>query len=139
LLSTEDIQNHIIPEYSKIISLVHNAGKPFLLHSCGSIFNVMPDLIETAKINAKHSNEDQIAAFPEWVKRYGDKIALFGGIDTDALCRLSPSEIREYVTDTLKRCNKSNGIAFGSGNSIANYVPVENYLEMVKTVREYRS
>jgi uroporphyrinogen decarboxylase len=139
LLSTDDIREFIIPEYRKIIDLAHNAGKPFLLHSCGRIFNVMPDLIETAKINAKHSNEDQIAAFPVWVEKYGEKIALFGGIDTDALCRLSMSEIKEYVTDTLNRCNKSNGIAFGSGNSIANYVPIENYLEMVKTVKEYRS
>jgi len=139
LLSADDIRDNIIPEYSKIISLVHNAGKPFLLHSCGCIFDVMPALIDIAKINAKHSNEDQIAVFPDWVKKYGDKIALFGGMDTDVLCHLSQNEIRGYVTNTLNQCNKPNGIAFGSGNSIANYVPVENYLEMVRAVEEYRA
>ena len=34
----------------------------------------MEDLITDVGIDAKHSNEDQIAPFPEWVRRYGDRI-----------------------------------------------------------------
>lgn len=30
------------------------------------------------------------------------------------------------------------GVAFGSGNSIPDYVPVEGYLAMINAVREYR-
>ena len=138
LISKSDIQRHIVPAYAKIIQCVHSYGKPFLLHSCGNIFNVMPDFIETAKINAKHSNEDEIAPFSVWVEKHGDKIAIFGGMDADALCRLSLPEIRDYVTDILRKYGSSGGIAFGSGNSIPEYVPVENYVEMVNTVRKYR-
>lgn len=54
----------------------------------------MDDLITGAAIDAKHSNEDQIAPFPEWVVRYGDRIGNFGGIDTDAVCRLSADEMQ---------------------------------------------
>ena len=138
LLSVQDIRNYIVPEYAKIVDLVHSYNKPFLLHSCGWIFDIMPDLIDTVKIDAKHSNEDQIAMFPHWVEEYGDKIGNFGGIDTDAVCRLSIPEIKEYVLDVLNQCKNKKGIAFGSGNSIPSYVPVENYMEMVNTVREYR-
>lgn len=138
LISAEDIRENIIPVYSKIITKVHSKGKPFLLHSCGCIFDVMEDLIGTAKINAKHSNEDQIGHFSVWVDKYGDRIGNFGGIDTDVLCRYSPSDIREYVLDCLSRVKGKGGIAFASGNSIPDYVPLEGYMAMVDTVREWR-
>lgn len=35
----------------------------------------MPDII-TLGIDAKHSNEDQIAPFDEWIKRYNGQIGL---------------------------------------------------------------
>ena len=40
LLSHEDIRKHIIPQYARIVDLVHQYGRPFLLHSCGKIFAV---------------------------------------------------------------------------------------------------
>lgn len=138
LLKTPDVKEFIIPEYKKIISLVHAANKPFLLHSCGCIFDIMDALINFAKIDAKHSNEDQIAPFPVWVEKYGDKIGNFGGIDTDAVCRLSYSEMKEYIIDVVNKCKGHGGFAFGSGNSIPDYVPVEGYLNMVRIVREIR-
>jgi uroporphyrinogen decarboxylase len=138
LLSPEDIRSHIIPQYKRIIETIHGYGKPFLLHSCGAIFEVMPDLIRVAGIDAKHSNEDQIAVFPVWVEKYGGLIGNFGGMDTDALCRLPPPEIRDYVKTVLAACGKPGGLAFGTGNSVPNYVPPENYLEMVRAVREWR-
>jgi uroporphyrinogen decarboxylase len=98
----------------------------------------MDDLIDIAGIDAKHSNEDQIARFPEWVNRYGNRIGNFGGIDTDAVCSLSAPEMKEYINDVLKQCEGHGGIAFGSGNSIPDYVPVEGFITMVETVRSYR-
>ncbi|HUV06097.1 MAG TPA: uroporphyrinogen decarboxylase family protein, partial [Spirochaetia bacterium] len=46
LLDPDHIRTHMIPQYRRIIQLVHSHGKPFLLHSCGNIFSVMEDLIE---------------------------------------------------------------------------------------------
>ncbi|MGI6140831.1 MAG: uroporphyrinogen decarboxylase family protein [Caldicoprobacterales bacterium] len=138
LLSEDDIRTHILPQYRRITDKVHSKGKPFLLHSCGNLFNVFDDIIDIANIDAKHSNEDEIAHFTVWVEKYGDKIANFGGIDTDVLCRHTPEYIREYVIDCLDRVKGHGGIAFGTGNSIPDYVPTEGYLAMVEAVREWR-
>lgn len=138
LLSAQDIKKHIIPQYKKIVDIVHSYGKPFLLHSCGSIFDVMDDIIDIAGIDAKHSNEDAIAPFDEWTTRYGDRIGNFGGIDMDVLCQNSPEEIRKYTFDVLEKTSQCGGVAFGSGNSIPHYVPVEGYLAMNKAIREFR-
>jgi uroporphyrinogen decarboxylase len=138
LLSAGDIHKFIIPQYKRVIKLVHSYNKPFLLHSCGKIFDVMDDLINVAIIDAKHSNEDQIAPFPVWVEKYGDRIGNFGGIDTDMVCRLDKVEMKEYIRDVINQSKGHGGFAFGSGNSIPDYVPVEGYLNMIQIVREYR-
>lgn len=138
LIPAEDIKTKIIPQYKRVIELVHSYNRPFLLHSCGMIFDVMEDLIAIAKINAKHSNEDQIAMFSVWVDKYGDRIGNFGGVDTDHLCRKSEQEIAEIVTDVISYSAGHGGIAIGSGNSIPDYVPAAGYLAMVEAVRKAR-
>jgi len=138
LLPPSLVKEHIIPQYARIIKLVHKMDKPFLLHSCGNIWGIMDDLISVAQIDAKHSNEDQIAAFPEWVQRYGNQIGNFGGIDTDAVCRLPKQEMQEYIVNVIDQCSDHGGFAFGSGNSIPEYVPVDQYVFMTEVVRRQR-
>lgn len=138
LLSSEDIRRHMLPCYRKVVDLVHLFGKPFLLHSCGNLLEIMDELITVTGINAKHSNEDAIAPFTLWVERFGNRIGNFGGIDTDAVCRLSRPEMREYIFDLLNFCRNKGGIAFSSGNSIPDYVPAEGYLNMIQIAREWR-
>ncbi|WP_157784219.1 uroporphyrinogen decarboxylase family protein [Treponema primitia] len=137
LLSPDDIREHILPAYKRVINVVHGNQHPFVLHCCGKIFPVMDDLIGIG-INAKHSNEDQIAPFPYWVDTYGDRIALFGGIDMDHLVREDEKQIAELVKETCAYASKRCGFALGSGNSIAPYVPAANYLAMNRAAREFR-
>jgi uroporphyrinogen decarboxylase len=117
--------------------MIHGAGKPFLLHCCGKIFPVMDELIELG-IDAKHSNEDQIAPFSFWVDTYGKRIALFGGIDTDNLVRLDEKQIAGLTKDVCSYTRGRCGFALGSGNSIAEYVPASKYMAMNRAVREFR-
>jgi Uroporphyrinogen-III decarboxylase len=138
LIPPNDIKNHVIPQYARVIELVHSYNKPFLLHSCGKIFDVMEDLINVAKIDAKHSNEDQIAPFSEWVDRYGSRIGNFGGVDTDHLCRKSEQEIKEIVKDVMNYSVGQGGFALSSGNSIPAYVPPSGYLAMIEAARTFR-
>ena len=85
LTSPKTIRQHIIPQYKRVIDLIKAMCQPFLLHSCGKIFPIMEDVIAIG-IDAKHSNEDVIAPFDEWIRLYGDRIGLLGGIDVDLLC-----------------------------------------------------
>ena len=92
-----------------------------------------------AGIDAKHSNEDQIAPFQDWIERYGDRIGLFGGIDVDVICRNSPQTVFDEVLRQGSEYRASaRGYALGSGNSIPAYVPVEGYLAMVEAAQEIR-
>lgn len=138
LLPVDDVKTHIIPQYKRIIDVVHSYNKPFLLHSCGYIFEVMDDLINVAGIDAKHSNEDAIRPFSGWVDQYGDRIGNFGGVDTDVICHDDEKMIREYVEEVYKKCVGRGGIAFGTGNSVPEYTNVNGYLAMNRAFRELR-
>ncbi|MEK6793671.1 MAG: uroporphyrinogen decarboxylase family protein [Spirochaetota bacterium] len=138
LLSPDDIREHIIPQYRRIVDLVHSHGKPFLLHSCGNLLGVFDDIIREAGIDAKHSNEDEIAPFSTWVNNYGKRIGNFGGVDLNVLVLKSEPEIQAYVRNTLTLAKGNGGMAIGSGNSIPEYVPAAGYLAMVNAVRDWR-
>jgi len=139
MLAPDDVKTHVIPQYAKIIDLIkRKTGKPFLLHSCGNLSEVMDDIIDVAKIDAKHSNEDVIAPFSELVKLYGGRIALFGGIDTDALCDISGIDIESYVKEAIAPIINKPGIAIGSGNSITDYISPQRYAKMNEIIRSMR-
>lgn len=137
LLPPDVIKCNIISGYARIITQVHAKGIPFLLHSCGNIFSVMDDIIK-AGIDAKHSNEDSIAPFSAWVELYGDRIGNFGGIDMNVLCMEDEITIRAYVTDILTYSEGKRGIAIGSGNQIADYVPPQGFEAMIAAVYDWR-
>jgi uroporphyrinogen decarboxylase len=139
LVAPESIRTHILPQYRRVINVITGTGKPFLWHSCGKIFAIMDDVIALG-INAKHSNEDTIAPFDEWIERYGDRIGLLGGIDVDILCQKNPAEIVDDVFEKGIRFRaNANGYALGSGNSIPEYVPVDGYLAMIEAAHKIRA
>ncbi len=138
LLRPDTIRNYIVPQYKKIVDLIHAHQKPFLWHSCGNIFAVMEDIIAIG-IDAKHSNEDIIAPFEKWISLYGDRIGLLGGIDVNILCNFKPDEIREKVFAAGQNFRRpANGYALGSGNSIPDYIPVDGYLAMIEAAQRIR-
>ena len=67
----------------------------------------------------------------EFKRRYGDRIAVLGGVDVNKLCILNETNLRDYVRKILDECMPGGGYALGTGNSVTNYIPVENYLAML--------
>jgi len=92
----------------------------------------MPDIIDYVRIDAKHSFEDSILPVTEAKRLYGDRIAILGGFDMDRLCRSEEDEIREYTDMLLDVCGADGGYALGTGNSVAEFVPIPHYLTMLQ-------
>ena len=91
----------------------------------------MDDLIDDVGIDALHSFEDTILPVTEAKAQYGDRIALLGGLDVDFMCRATEEQVRERARRTLDRCMPGAGYCLGTGNSVANYIPLNNYLEIL--------
>ena len=137
LFSPDDMREFVLPGHRAVARMAHEAGRPYLLHTCGDVSSLMADLIEDVRIDAKHSFEDTIEDVRERKREYGDHIALLGGVDVDFLCRADEQQIRERVQDTLEVCMPGGGFCLGSGNSVANYIPLDHYLAMVDEGRRF--
>ena len=137
LISPEDTRELVLPGHKLMSEMSHAAGRPYLLHSCGKLTEIIDDLIDTVKIDAKHSFEDTIEDVRQVKRSYGQRVALLGGIDVDFLCRSEEAAIRKRVRETLDICMSGGGYCLGTGNSVANYIPLDNYLTMVDEGRLY--
>ena len=131
LIAPRFLKEYILPWHRKIAQLAHDNDLLYLLHSCGNLESIMEDLIEDVKIDAKHSFEDEIMPVTQFKEKYGDRIAVLGGVDMDKLCRLGEPELRAYVRSIIDNCIQGGGYALGSGNSITNYMPLQNFLIML--------
>lgn len=137
LFSPDFLRKYVFPWQKRCVEAAHSNKLPFVLHSCGNLKTVMDDLINDVGIDAKHSYEDVILTVEEAKQLYGERIAIVGGIDMDFLARSTEEEVRKRVRRTLDRCAPGGGYVMGSGNSIANYIPIKNYMAMMDEVKKY--
>jgi len=137
LISPKDLRELVLPGHRLLAEMAHGAGRPYILHSCGKLDRILPDLVEGVRIDGKHSYEDTIADVRDLKAGVGQQIALLGGIDVDFLCRSGEAEIRARVRDVLRVCQPGGGYCLGTGNTVANYIPLENYLVMLDEGRKY--
>lgn len=137
LISPDDTRALFLPGHKLMAEKAHAAGRPYLLHSCGNLEAIMPDLLDDVKIDGRHSFEDAIEPVTEAKRKYGDRVALLGGVDMDFLCRSDEEAIRRRVRDILDTCQPGGGYCLGTGNSVANYIPLDHYLAMLDEGRRY--
>jgi uroporphyrinogen decarboxylase len=138
LIKPDDLREFVLPGHRLMAEMAHATGRPYLLHACGNLAAIMGDLIEDVGIDAKHSFEDTIESVIEDKALYGNRIALLGGLDVDFLCRSSEEQVRSRTRETLEKCMPGGGYCLGTGNSVTNYIPLDNYLAMVDEGRRFR-
>jgi uroporphyrinogen decarboxylase len=137
LLSTRQMRQYIFPWHERIIGTIHANGKPVILHSCGHFDRILDDLVDLG-IDARHSYEDNILPVEQAYELHHDKFAIFGGIDVDFMCRARPEQIYERAKALLAQTAGRGGYALGTGNSVPDYVPDENYFAMTRAALELR-
>jgi len=137
MVSPAFMRKWIFPRQKRIADACHRRGKPFILHCCGQVDAIMEDLIETVGIDAKHSFQDNIEPVEEAYRKYGDRIAILGGMDVDLLSRGTTDQVRARAREILEACAPGGGYCMGSGNSLPNFVNVENYYAMLDETRKW--
>jgi uroporphyrinogen decarboxylase len=137
MISPEHLREYILPWHRRYVELAHGHDKPFILHCCGNIAGVLSDYAEKVGIDAKHSFEDVIQPVEDFTRQWGHRIAAIGGVDVDLLARGSEEAVVTRTRQILETCAPRGGYAAGSGNSVANYISIDNYLAMIETVHRF--
>lgn len=134
----EMMEEYVFPYTRKIVEVIHAKGKPAILHSCGNVKDIMGVIIDDLKLDGKHSFEDGIYPVEDAWDWWSDRIAIMGGIDVDFLTRKKPEEIYKRSLRLLEKTSGTGSFALGSGNSIPDFVPVENYLAMIRAAVDFK-
>lgn len=141
LISPKALRWLVLPWLKQFAELAHQHNKIFCLHSDGNLYNrgIMDDLIDDVKIDGKHAFEDIIMSVGDFQATYGRRVATLGGVDMDQLVRTPEPDLRQYIRDILDTCMPHGRFAFGTGNTVSNYVPIENYVIMLEEARRWTS
>ncbi len=136
-ISLPQWQQFVKPRLKEYVTLAHNYGCKFVLHSCGNIAVIFPDLVELG-IDGIHSLQPTINDLPALKAKFGDKIALLGTIDdTNLLKNLSPQEVRISIRESLKVLGKGGGYIPGPTNWLLD-PKLENLQAMISEIKNFR-
>jgi uroporphyrinogen decarboxylase len=124
------------PRLAKVFKVFKDAGLPVALHCCGKIDDFIPDLIE---IGLDVWEPVQPVNDLKFLKQeYGKDLTFWGGIDTQKLPYLSPAQVKEMATETIRILGKGGGYIIAPAQEIMNDVPLENVKAIVETIIEER-
>lgn len=104
LLSPELLEEFIFPYFRKLITLAKSFGKQVILHSCGSIFRIIPNLLEMG-VDALHPLQALAANMQArtLADHFKGKLAFVGGIDTqELLIHATPEQVAAEVRRVME-------------------------------------
>lgn len=118
----------------------HSQMRTFL-HSCGSIYKILPDLIEAGfeVINPVQISSRDME--PERLKReFGADITFWGGgCDTRRVLNSgTPEQVKDHVRKNIETFAPGGGFVFNTVHNILPDVPPQNIEAMYAAVDEYR-
>ena len=125
------------PYYARLFDETHRCGMDVIYHSCGNVMDIIPDLID---IGADVLDPIQPVAMDarEIARRFGGKIAFYGGINTQELARYTLQQVRDEVRRMIDTVGKPFGNAYmiGPANVLTPEVPLANIVALCEACRE---
>ena len=141
IISPGSYRKLIKPRQREIYTFIKKRTKAkVLLHSCGSIYTLIPDFIE---IGVDALNPIQVSAKDMDTKRlkeeFGDKLTFWGGgCDTQhILPQGTPTQVREEVRRRIKNLAPAGGFIFTPVHNIQYDVSAENICALYDTALEF--
>lgn len=141
-IPSETYREFFLPRHKQLCDFVKsNSTAHTMLHCCGGIYELIPDLIEAGfeilnpvQINAIHMEPKKLKL------EFGKELTFWGGgINTQSILnRATPAEVRRHVTANLEAFTPDGGYVFNSVHNILSEVPPENIVAMFRAVKEFK-
>ena len=131
-VSPDNFRKFILPSFKRLIAVGKKHGKKIMLHSCGSIYRIIPDIID-AGVDILHPIQAQaVGMSAKELEQYKNDLAFVGGIDAQSFfVNATPAQI----ADEVKRVRSILGpsiVISPSHEEILPNVPAQNIVSMAK-------
>ncbi len=127
------------PRHARMMEAIRmRTSAPIMWHSCGSIYDLLDDLIEMGVSAINPVQTDATKMEPERLKAdYGDRLTFWGGIDAiHVLPYGTPQDVREEVRAKMRTLAPGGGYILNSIHNIQPNVPIENILALFAAAQE---
>ena len=117
-----------------------NSSAHTMLHCCGGIYELIPELIEAGFEILNPVQINAINMEPERLKKeFGRDITFWGGgCNTQSILNhATPHQVKDHVRSNLEIFSAGGGYVFNSIHNIMPDVPPENIMAMFETVQEF--
>ena len=116
------------PRVARLYQPVHEAGKYVLSHCCGSIEEILLDVIEIGLDVYQSVQPEAKNNSPYELKRkYGDKITFWGGLGSQSTIPFgTPDEIRAEVARLCRQMGRGGGYILSPAKRLQPDTPTEN-------------
>jgi uroporphyrinogen decarboxylase len=129
------------PRHAKLCAFTHaHSSMHTFLHSCGSIADLIPDLIEAGFEILNPVQTSSRGMEPERLKReFGSEVVFWGGgIDTRRVLNSgSPDLVRKEVLTRMEVFSRGGGFVMNTVHNILPDVPPENVVALFDAVAEF--
>lgn len=127
------------PYYRELIEFLHSYKIPVILHSCGSVAQAIPLVIEVGfdalnPMERKAKDNDPFV----FAEKYGDSLAFIGGFDARIFESNDKELIRREVGKYMDGMKKRNArLVFASDHSVSTLVQYDTYRYALDVYREH--
>ena len=135
LMSPRHWQEFIRPYMQQMFEAAQRAGYVTLLHSCGNIEAVIPDLIELG-LDILEPIQPEVIDVYKVKREYGRQIAFWGGVSLQqVLAHGTVDDVEREVRDKMRLLGQDGGYICGPSHTITRDVPMENTLRLLDILR----
>ena len=139
LISPEAYRRFIVPEVREVSRRVHEAGMWAVNASDGDLWPVIDDFLSGCEVDGYleidfHAGMD----LARLKAAHGRQVTFYGNLDCGNVLSLgSPAEVRRHTIDCLDAGMGDGGHILTASNAIIASVPLDNYLTVVSSYRDY--
>ena len=138
--SPELFRKILKPARKRLNDFIHEKAPQarIYLHTCGSVRNLIPDLIETG-VDILNPVQPLAAGMETSGLKadFGDQLTFYGAIDVQQALPGSPEDVDQEVRKRIHDLAPGGGYILAPANLIQRDVPLDNLLLLVKLAREY--
>ena len=126
------------PRWAKIYEAVHRQGKIVMTHSCGSVADIIPDLIDIG-LDVLESVQPEAANMNpyELKRRFGDQITFWGCLGSQSTIPFgTPATIRTEISKLRTEMGKGGGYILAPAKPLQPETPTENAVAIIEALTQ---
>lgn len=125
------------PHDRRVCDFFKARGIPVILHSCGNITRLVPDLIRAGYACLQPLEVKAGVDMLALKRQYGDVLAFMGGIDVRSMGADDPRVIEAEIAGKLPFMKQGGGYIYHSDHSVPDTVSFAQYCRVMELVARY--